>query len=108
LPTPEQGIITSVNNDLSENLPKDMEWSQNYPNPFNPATKIEFSLSKRAETSLIIYSVWDQEVKRLLDGDDATGDYELFRDASGKSSGVYLYELRTEKYRFVRKMLLLK
>ena len=108
MPTPEQGKITSVNNDLSENLPKDMELSQNYPNPFNPATKIEFSLLKRAETSLIIYNVLDQKVKRLLDGDHAAGDYELFWDASGNSSGVYLYELRTEKYRFVRKMSVLK
>ncbi|MCH8305166.1 MAG: T9SS type A sorting domain-containing protein [Candidatus Marinimicrobia bacterium] len=82
--------------------------SQNYPNPFNPATKIEFSLPKRSETSLIIYNVLGQEVKRLLDGDLAAGDYELFWDASGNSSGVYLYELRTEKYRFVRKMLLVK
>lgn len=105
---PEQGIITSVSNDLSKNLPKDMEWSQNYRNPFNPATKIEFSLSKRAETSLIIYNILDQEVKRLLDDDHAAGDYEIFWDASANSSGVYLYELRTEKYRFVRKMLLLK
>ena len=90
MPPPEQGIIISVNNDLSENLPKDMEWSQNYPNPFNPATKIEFSLPKRSETSLIIYNVLGQEVKRLLDGDLAAGDYELFWDASGNSSGVYL------------------
>ena len=78
MPTPEQGKITSVNNDLSENIPKDMELSQNYPNPFNPATKIGFSLLKRAETSLIIYNVLGQEVKRHLDVDLAAGDYELF------------------------------
>ncbi|TFB10037.1 T9SS type A sorting domain-containing protein [Candidatus Marinimicrobia bacterium MT.SAG.2] len=108
LPTPEQGIITGVRNELSEILPIAIKLSQNYPNPFNPATKIEFSLPKRSETSLIIYNVLGQEVKRLLDGDLAAGDYELFWDASRYSSGVYLYELRTEKYRFVRKMLLVK
>ena len=108
LSTPEQGIIIGVKSDLSERLPIAIKLSQNYPNPFNPATKIEFSLPKKTETSLIIYNVLGQEVKRLLDGSLSAGDYEIYWDASGYSSGVYLYELRTEKYRFVRKMLLLK
>ena len=108
MPTPEQGIIIGVRNELSEILPIAIKLSQNYPNPFNLVTKIEFSLPKRSETSLVIYNVLGQEVKRLLGGDLAAGDYEIFWDASGYSSGVYLYELRTEKYRFMRKMLLLK
>ena len=40
--------------------------SQNYPNPFNPETKIKFTLSKSALTSLTIYNSLGQIVKELL------------------------------------------
>ena len=44
-------------------LPTSFMLSQNYPNPFNPTTKISFSISSSAFTSLKVYDILGNEVE---------------------------------------------
>lgn len=80
----------------------------NYPNPFNPLTKIKFSLSGSGNVSLIIYDLLGREVTRLVDGHMTSGAYDIIWNASGVSSGIYFYRLRSGDFLETKKMILLK
>jgi hypothetical protein len=89
---------------------------QNYPNPFgktsqsdNPITKIKFIIppteSGLTEIILKVYDLLGREVATLVNDEIAPGLYEVNFDASGLSSGVYYYQLRTKNSIQTKKML---
>jgi hypothetical protein len=84
------------------------ELFQNYPNPFNPTTNIRFSLNEHSNVSLTIYNQLGQKVASLLNGDKAAGTYEVTWNASSYPSGIYFYELKTEKFSVTKKLMLVK
>lgn len=85
---------------------------QNYPNPFNPITTITFNIpitiKKVISVRLIVYDLLGRKVQILVDEILRPGIYKVKWDASNLSSGTYIYELRTDTFREVRKMLLIK
>ena len=81
---------------------------QNNPNPFHPTTTIRDSLKETGKVSLRVYDVMGREVKVLVDGVQGAGEYAVVVDATGLSSGVYVYQLRAGGYVFTRKMMLVK
>jgi hypothetical protein len=81
---------------------------QNYPNPFNPSTKIEFSLPETADVTLIICNMLGQKVTELVNTKLESGKYSYTWNAKDAATGMYVYELRTEKFVSVKKMILLK
>ncbi len=95
---------------VSENLiPDKYALEQNYPNPFNPSTTIEFSLPENVKNVTVsIYNVLGQKVAELVNGAMAAGSYQHQWNAKDLASGIYIYELRTEKFVSVKKMMLMK
>ena len=91
-----------------ELLPTEYTLYQNYPNPFNPTTTIKYDLPNTGEVSLIIYDILGRKVKTLVNENQNAGRYEISFNASGLASGVYVYQLRTEKYVNAKKMILLR
>jgi len=91
-----------------ENLLREFSLNQNYPNPFNPITNIEFQIAERGVISLKVFDVLGKEVATLVNEEKPAGNYEIEFEASSLSSGIYFYELRTEKYSSVKKMILLR
>ena len=89
-----------------EEVPHTFDLEQNYPNPFNPATVIRYQLPENGYVSLKIYDVLGREVAALVDEYKEAGYYEEEWDASGLSSGVYIYRLRAGSYTAIKKMLL--
>jgi len=81
---------------------------QNYPNPFNPSTKISWQVPAGSWQTLKIYDVLGNEVTTLVDEYKPAGSYEVEWDASNYPSGVYFYQLKTEKYTESKKMILMK
>lgn len=82
---------------------------QNYPNPFNPNTAISFSLPENAENvRLTVYSTLGEKEAELVNGSMGPGRYNYQWNAKDFPSGIYFYELRTEKFVSIKKMLLLK
>lgn len=102
------GPITSV--DLRHNpiIPEAYSLAQNYPNPFNPATIISYRLPVSTFVTLKVYNTLGQEVRTLVKGDQAPGEYSVRFDASTLSTGVYFYTLQAGEFRQVKKMLLVK
>ena len=88
--------------------PASFNLSQNYPNPFNPATSIKFSIAEKGKVTLNVYDVCGKKVAELLNGEKEAGNYVISFNASGLSSGVYFYELRSAGSFQSKKMILMK
>ena len=90
----------------------------NYPNPFNPETWIPYQLAHNTEVTLTIYDIKGAVVQRLDLGHQTAGYYTDRTKAAywdgrnnlGESvgSGVYFYQLQTEDFSAIRKMVILK
>ncbi len=89
-------------------IPAKFTLEQNYPNPFNPMTRIKFGLPEAADVSLIIFNSLGQKVTELVKAKLDAGSYEYQWNAKIFASGIYIYELRAEKFYSIRKMVLLK
>jgi hypothetical protein len=89
-------------------IPTEFVLSQSYPNPFNPSTTIRYGLPRRSDVRLTVYNTLGQEVAQLVQGDQEAGYYEVRFDATGISSGVYLYRIQAGGFVQTRKLLLLR
>ena len=91
---------------------------QNYPNPFNPETWIPFRLEQDAHVEIHIYSTAGDLVRKLDLGHKPVGVYENQskaaywdgRNEAGElvSSGVYFYQMRTDSFRAMKKLVVRK
>ena len=89
-------------------LPTKMEVFQNYPNPFNPATVISFSLVKKEMVTVKVFNTLGQEVATLINSELEAGYHNVTFDASGLTSGIYVYSIQTGDNKYSRKMMLIK
>jgi len=96
------------NHTLSANLPHKFALYQNYPNPFNPSTKIIFDLAKETNVKIVVYDLLGRQISIIADSYMKAGSHEISFNGSDLSSGIYFYELRTDGFREVRKMSLIK
>ncbi len=93
--------------------PSHFALEQNYPNPFNPSTQISFTLPVDAGVNITIYNLLGQKVKQLVNKEFNAGDHNVNFDASGLSSGIYIYVLEAKgtgsvNFTATKKMMLLK
>jgi hypothetical protein len=92
-----------------EMIPAEYALEQNYPNPFNPSTVIEFSLPENVgNVKLSIYNALGEKVAELVNTALAAGRYSYQWNAKKIATGMYIYDLRTDKFVAMRKMLLIK
>lgn len=89
-------------------VPNGYSLEQNSPNPFNPSTSIAFTLPETQEASLDIFDVQGRKIKSLVHDVLPAGNHAAAFDASGLSSGIYLYRLSTSRFLKVKRMLVLK
>ena len=100
----------AYSNILEVNLtaPLDFELNQNYPNPFNPSTAISFSLPHASFVKLSVYNQLGEKVDEIINENLNEGVYNYTWNASKFASGVYFYELTTNSFQSVKKMMLMK
>ncbi|MCD4828644.1 MAG: T9SS type A sorting domain-containing protein [Candidatus Cloacimonetes bacterium] len=87
---------------------------QNYPNPFNPETTISFVMKLDGPTTLDIYNVKGQLVRRVFN-ENTTADqrYRIVWDGhdtngSGVGSGIYFYRLTQGSFVETKQMILMR
>jgi len=97
---------TGVQNKFA--VPLEFSLKQNYPNPFNPNTKISFDLPSNVKVMLKVYDMLGREVAMLVDGEMNAGNHEANFNASGLSSGIYIYRLTAGSFTETKRMNLLK
>ena len=105
--------FTSIKDDYSY-APTEYTVSDNFPNPFNPSTIIRYSLPYQSKVKIEVYNIIGELVKELADLEQAPGFYDVTFDASGLSSGIYIYRIVAHSmdnkniFSQVKKMILLK
>ncbi len=107
-----ESTVTSVLSPESTQ-PERFLLQQNYPNPFNPTTNIRYELRTNSRVLLSVYNTIGERVRVLVDELQTAGAKTVVwsgRDDAGNilSSGLYVYEIRSEGLRDSKKMLLLK
>ena len=102
---------------LSSPLPQDFALYQNYPNPFNPSTTVEYTVpeifKEGIKVELLIYNLFGQKVKTLVDKQEQPGVYPVSwdgRDDFGRltASGIYIYRIKVGKFVATKRMTLIK
>ncbi len=99
---------TSVSYSFDPGLPYKMELSQNYPNPFNPSTRIEYYLPRSGNVVFEIFDITGKKVAEPFNGFKNHGNHSFIFSGENFAGGVYLYSLRDNRRRVVKKMIYLK
>jgi hypothetical protein len=100
-------VSTSIDQ-ISSEIPLDLQLKQNYPNPFNPTTTIEFGLADASFTTLEVYNMLGQKMAVLANEQLAAGWHRVNLDATNMSSGTYIYRLTAGDRVETRKLTLIK
>ena len=82
-----------------------------FPNPSNPAINIAYQVSmkdSKKQVSLKVFDTRGQLVKVLVEGVKASGHYNVFWNAIGQPSGVYMIKYECGRYSARRKAMLVK
>ncbi len=78
---------------ISGEVPLKYSLHQNYPNPFNPVSQIRYDVLKAAQINIKVYDILGRKVSEIVNTNQNPGTYEVTFDASGLSSGVYIYTM---------------
>ena len=70
--------------------------------------QIQYVLPEASLVTLEVLNSVGQKVMELVNGQQSAGYHTATFDASGLSSGVYLYKLTTPSFTQTKKMLLIK
>ena len=103
---------------LASAVPQETRLLPNYPNPFNPETWIPYELADGTDVRILIYDAKGSLIRNLKLGYQPEGYYTDRnraaywdgRNALGErvASGIYFYQLQTNKASALRKMLIVK
>ncbi len=104
--TDSNNILLSTE-ELSTEIPEDL-LGNNYPNPFNPVTKIYYTLSHAGSVTIKVYNILGKIVTSLVDDYKTAGNYSIDFDGFNLSSGIYIYQMKTNGYTKTKKMILLR
>lgn len=101
------GGVLSVDTQTPE-MPIELALSQNYPNPFNPTTRINYTVPTGTKVKLAVYDLLGKEVAVLVDSYKDAGSYTVEFNGFNLPSGVYFYNLQTDKHSSTKKLMLMK
>jgi hypothetical protein len=110
IPSKPAGVEWTAHYDV---IPDNYQLYQNFPNPFNPETVIRYDLPKAGFVTIRVIDILGRTVKVLLNEVQKAGHRRITWDGKNESnktvsSGIYFYELATDSYRRVKKMILVR
>lgn len=110
LPSEPIYITINIRTDIREDtgIPKIFALNHNYPNPFNPSTTISYDVPQASNIEIRVFDITGRLVKTLVNEFKNPGKYSITFEAANLASGVYLYQLKTNSFSAVKRMLLIK
>ncbi len=100
--------VSTVIEDINQNIPEGFNIHENYPNPFNLTTEIRYDVSMAVNVRINVYDVTGSHVQTLVSEEKSPGNYTVTFDASNLSSGLYLYQMMAGNFVQTRQMVLIK
>ncbi|MEN8191299.1 MAG: lamin tail domain-containing protein [Bacteroidota bacterium] len=105
-------LVVSVDEENSQ-LPNEFNLYNNYPNPFNPSTVIKVALPSAQHVALRVYNIHGELVSTLVNNNLSAGYHQFTwngtnNNGSRVSSGIYFYQVISNEFNQVKKMMLVK
>lgn len=99
--------------DREHSVPAGIDLEQNHPNPFTSTTTISYVLPRRSDVEIVVFNIFGQQVRTLLQTENDAGKYTLSWngvDDVGRKvmSGLYVYQLRAGSVVIARKAIILQ
>ena len=101
-------VLPPILNVENEYNPLNFELTQNYPNPFNPITTIRYQIPEQTFVAITVFDILGNIIEKLVYEEKNAGSYDIEFDGTKLSSGIYYYQISTEKFHQTRKMILIK
>ncbi|MBK6680368.1 MAG: T9SS type A sorting domain-containing protein [Ignavibacteriales bacterium] len=99
--------VTGLEDETGQ-IPGGIELYQNYPNPFNPSTTIKIAIPEAGRYKLDLFDTLGENVKVISEKYYEAGYHVEILDATGLSSGMYIYKLTGYGMSAVRKLIILQ
>ncbi|WP_185958439.1 MXAN_6640 family putative metalloprotease [Fodinibius sediminis] len=99
----EAAVVQVGNTDFSQ-----LTLHQNYPNPFRNTTTIRFTLAEPSRVKLELYDMIGRHLRTLYDQKLEAGLHVKTIEAGSLASGVYVYQLVTDRQAVAKKMTRIK
>jgi hypothetical protein len=100
--------VSTINEPIDAQIPKEYALYQNYPNPFNPVTRIKYALPKSTRVKIWLYDIIGRRIKVLVDDQKPAGYHTLEFNGGNLASGIYMYRIHADNFISTKKMLLIK
>jgi hypothetical protein len=106
--------LLSEGYNLIQTAPSTYRLGQSYPNPFRESgTTIEFDLTTTQKITMVIIDIRGRIVRTLIDNEEKFGYQSVLWDAKNDngdtvSSGVYFYQIQSDAFNSVGKLLFVK
>lgn len=101
------GIVTDASNIISSKT-SDYALYQNYPNPFNNSTLISYYIPEESNVTITVFNTIGEEIGVIYDGIQKKGSYKLQWQPKYLASGIYVYQLRSNKKIINKKLMYIK
>ena len=110
----KSNLLVSEGYNLIQTAPSTYRLSQSYPNPFTEGgTTIEFDMPVTEQITMVILDVRGRVVRTLINNEQRFGYQSVVWDAKNDdgdkvSSGVYFYQIRSNNFNAVGKLVFVK
>jgi uncharacterized protein YfaP (DUF2135 family) len=101
-------IEVILNTSIEIETPGEFRLVGAYPNPFNPGTTIRYELPEAGMVGFEVHNLIGQQLIRFDETFESSGTHSVRVDATGWSSGVYLYTIKFGGQIKTGKMVLIK
>jgi len=79
-----------------------------FPNPFNPSTRIHYNVPQAGPVRIEVLDLLGRHMLTVVNRHHDAGEYEVFFDGTGLSSGVYLCVLQSARHVRAHVMMLMR
>jgi len=110
--SPEEDLISGLQEFPNNQIPIQFDLLQNYPNPFNSSTVIEYTVGSDQQpltkVELAVYNLLGQRVETLISEYQSPGRYSVRWNAQNLSGGLYIIRMSDGESVLYKKTLLVK